>query len=311
MQTIHNNPDLFKIVTPIDIPKLCWYISSHPNWPFIDSICDGLEHRFWPWADADPLNYPLTNNTKQHPTPVLAKATFLHQQHDKEVGKGQLLQGLEGPLQPGMYCMPIFVVPKNKPSKYCLVTHQSFGPYALNSMTPPHECAFPLDNIIWLGDQLLWKHKANPKKGIVLWKSDISEAYHLIPVHPLWQIKQVNIINDVCYIDHCNTFSGRQSGDIFIGVNSCILWAAEHVRDVDNPSTYIDGHPGLNYEGEVELYHGYEIPKWLPRGKARLFAFWNDLGVPHEEEKQEHGPCLDYLGLHIDTVDLTITMPAD
>ncbi|KAJ3567810.1 hypothetical protein NP233_g6124 [Leucocoprinus birnbaumii] len=310
MQTIHNNPDLFKVTTPIDVPKLRRYLSSHPNRPFIDSICDGLEHGFWPWADADPPNYPLTNDAKQRPTPDLAKATFLRQQRDKEVGKGRFSKGFEGPLHPGMYCMPIFAVPKNRPGKYRLVTHQSFGPYSLNSMTPPHERAFPLDSIVRLGDQLLRKHKANPKKGIILWKSDISEAYRMIPVHPLWQIKQVNTIDDVRYIDHCNAFGGRRSGDIFIGVNSSILWAAEHVGGVEDPSAYIDDHPGLNYEGEVELYSGYQVPKWLPRGQARLLSFWDDLGVPHEEEKQEHGPRLDYLGLHIDTVDLTITMPA-
>jgi len=29
-----------------------------------------------------------------------------------------------------------------------------------------------------------------------MWKSDIAEAYWLMPLHPFWQIKQINTIYD-------------------------------------------------------------------------------------------------------------------
>jgi hypothetical protein len=105
--------------------------------------------------------------------------------------------------------MPIFAVPKVEPGDFWLVTHQSFGKYSLNSLTPPHERSFPLDNLVWLGDQLLRAHHAkDPNDHLVLWKSDVAEAYHLLPMHPYWQIKQVNTINGVRYIDQNCAFSG-------------------------------------------------------------------------------------------------------
>ena len=48
MNTIHNNPHLFKIVTPINVLKFESLLESHPNKPFIQSICTSLHEGFWP-----------------------------------------------------------------------------------------------------------------------------------------------------------------------------------------------------------------------------------------------------------------------
>lgn len=68
---------------------------------------------------------------------------------------GRFSAGFSGNILPGMYSMPIFVIPKPEPNTFHLVTHQSFGEFSLNAMTPSHEHAFPMDNLARLGDQLL------------------------------------------------------------------------------------------------------------------------------------------------------------
>ena len=50
---------------------------------------------------------------------------------------------------------------------------------------------YPLDNMTHLGEMLLRKKAIYPNKDLALFKSDVAEAYRLLPMHPLWQIKQV------------------------------------------------------------------------------------------------------------------------
>ena len=50
-KTLREHPHLFKIVTPIRVDIFESYLSSHPNQPFVKSVCKGLRERFWPWAD--------------------------------------------------------------------------------------------------------------------------------------------------------------------------------------------------------------------------------------------------------------------
>lgn len=42
MKTIRENPDLFKIITPINVDQFEELLKSHPNRPFVESICRGL-----------------------------------------------------------------------------------------------------------------------------------------------------------------------------------------------------------------------------------------------------------------------------
>ena len=51
MKTIRENPNLFKIVTPINVDHFENLLESHPNHPFVESVCRGLQEGFWPWVD--------------------------------------------------------------------------------------------------------------------------------------------------------------------------------------------------------------------------------------------------------------------
>jgi len=52
-------------------------------------------------------------------------------------------------------------------------------------------------------------HPANPEvQSLVLWKSDVAAAYHQMPMHPLWQLKQVVNIDGRFSINRCNNLVG-------------------------------------------------------------------------------------------------------
>jgi hypothetical protein len=56
--TLTHFPDLFKVVTPINVKRFSSLLDSHPNCPFVDSVVRGLTDGFWPLADDDPELYP-------------------------------------------------------------------------------------------------------------------------------------------------------------------------------------------------------------------------------------------------------------
>ena len=61
-KTIRENPRLFKIVTPIYVDRFENLLQSHPNQPFVKSMCQGLCEGFWLWANSHIWEYPDTLN---------------------------------------------------------------------------------------------------------------------------------------------------------------------------------------------------------------------------------------------------------
>jgi hypothetical protein len=183
-RTVASHASLFQITTPIHVDLFRELLIDHPNFELVESVCDGLESGFWPWAKIDQPGYPPINDCAQLPINDPAKEAFLREQRDKEIAKGCFSNGFRGNLSPGMYCMPIFAVPKVEPGDFRLVTHQSFGKYSLNSLTPVHEHSFPLNNLVQLGDQLLRAHRLKgPNDRLTLWKSDVADTDYSQCIH--------------------------------------------------------------------------------------------------------------------------------
>lgn len=90
-----------------------------------------------------------------------------------------------------MYSMPIHAVPKEG-GKFRLITNHSMGEFSLNSMIAKEDIAgVTLDNVQDLGDAICEFRHHHPNDLLHIWKADVSEAYRHMPMHPLWQIKQV------------------------------------------------------------------------------------------------------------------------
>ena len=215
-KTIEDHSYLFKIVTPIQVEVFESYLRSHPNPAFVSSVFRGLREGFWPWANTSKPGYPSVNNASRPPPTDEGKANFLRRQHDVEVEKGRFSPPLKHDLLPGMYSMPIYVVPKPNSTDYQLVTDQSHGKHSLNSMIQHNKVTgYPLGNMVHFGEMLMDLEKRGPTRNRIAWKSDIAEAYQILPMHPHWQIKQVNTVDGEHYVDCCNAFGGCASGALF------------------------------------------------------------------------------------------------
>jgi hypothetical protein len=306
--TIKKNPDLFKIVTPIKVDIFERLLTSHPNRAFVDSLCLGFREGFWPWANTLYHDYP-SENDQSRPTPSDEnKAAFLRSQLEIERAKGRFSPPFGQNLLPGMYSMPIFAVPKPNSTDFRLVTDQSHGTYSLNSMIEHDKITgYPLDNLSHLGQMLLDQEKREPNTKRIVWKSDIAEAYRLIPMHPCWQIKQVNTIDGLRYVDRCNAFGGCASGAIFIAFNSAVAWIAKYIRGVKYLGNYVDDSSGVGRADDLLYYQPYG--RNFPADQVRLLTLWDDIGIPHKERKQVWGDSLTIIGIHVDANTLIFTLP--
>ena len=89
LETINDHPDLFAITTPINVDRFESLLSSHPNQPFVWSVCQGLHEGFWPFANTHYGEWPLTWDNSQRTPKTPDEAAFLQEQIDKEAELGR------------------------------------------------------------------------------------------------------------------------------------------------------------------------------------------------------------------------------
>lgn len=168
----------------------------------------------------------------------------------------------------------------------------------------------PLDNMVQLGEILLRAHKKLPPgEHLVLFKSDVSEAYRLLPMHPYWQVKQINTIDGERYVDRNNAFGGKRSGDLFIAFMSLVLWVASYFHKIEDLCSYIDDVFSAMVSGDMDLYEPYGM--MMPSRQVKLLRLWDELGIPHKREKQIWGTELTIIGFRVDAIALTVTLPEE
>ncbi|KAF8809075.1 hypothetical protein BYT27DRAFT_7222633 [Phlegmacium glaucopus] len=283
---ITDNPDLFQIVTPIKIDVFKKLLINHPNQPFIQSVCAGLCEGFWLWADSLHEDLPITHDELRLPSSDLEKASFVHNQC--------------------MYSMPIHAVEKPNSTNLCLVTDHSAGPFSLNHMIDHSKVTgFPLDNLHHLGEILLDIRHSLGNVPLTMWKSDISEAYHL-PVSPYWQIEQIITVDGICHV-HNLAFGSSALPAIFILFNSLVAWIAKYEKFFDYLADYIDDSSGCDLEGDTMFYKPYSIN--LPTHQKQLLDLWDELRIPHKHHKQLSRTPLTIIGISVNPNDMTLTLP--
>lgn len=132
MDTISSHPDLFKIITPINVSRLKALLVNHPNQPFVESVIHGLTHGFWPFAHTHYGTYPTTLDDSGPPPKSIEQADFLRKQIQIESDTCRYSSPFGPDLLPGMYSSPILAVPRKGKLRLC--NHHSHGDFSLNSM---------------------------------------------------------------------------------------------------------------------------------------------------------------------------------
>lgn len=306
LNTIVKRPDLFKIVTPIRVERFATLLQKHPNQSLVLSVCRALRDGFWPWAITNDAHYPETWDYSRREIREEHQRVFLRNQRDEEIKLGQYSQSFGTDLLPGMYSMPIGTAPKPHTDGLRLVNDLSAGEFSLNSMIPRGEASVQLDGIQPLAAAIRAAHRLDPTRPIVVFKSDVSRAYRLMPMHPLWQIRQIVTIDGQRHVDRCNCFGGRSSGRIWVTFMSLVLWIAQEVLNIKDLFVYIDDVFSWQYAEQLEWYDPYGTH--FPSKQTQLLRLWDELGIPHKLSKQLFGSELTIIGFHFNLHDMKITM---
>ncbi|KAF8223453.1 hypothetical protein L208DRAFT_1062999, partial [Tricholoma matsutake] len=202
LSTLHSHPHLFHITIPINIEHFGTLLVSHPNRALVKSPCHGLKEGFWPWAvmvnSAAPV---IINNAVSQKIKNLQHLKFVQEQRDVEMVLRCFSQPFDT-LLPGMTIVPLWVVPKLHSDKLRLVVDQSAGDFSPNSFISQEDAQVHLDSLHVLGSTLIRVCEQYGNVPLILFKTDVSQAYRGLPVHPLWQLHQVVTINDKHHVDN-------------------------------------------------------------------------------------------------------------
>jgi hypothetical protein len=311
LDTISNNPNLFKIITPINISRFKELLANHPHQLFVDSVIHGLTYGFWPYAHTHYGSYPTTHDDSGSPPKTLEQADFLRKQIQTEFEANRYSAPFGPELLPGMYSTPILAVPKKPGSdKLRLCNHQSYGEFSLNSMIKRDDIAgVVLDGIRELGESLRLYRRQHGNVRLVVFKSDMKAAYRQMPLHFLWQIKQIITFGDHRRVDRSACFGNRGSQIIFMAFMGLVTWIAIYVLSIAHLKDYVDDAFSFEREGELTFYPPHNTS--YPTKQTRLLRLWDELGIPHDKEKQEFGPVLRIIGFEVDPNAMTVSMDID
>ncbi|KAI9063515.1 DNA/RNA polymerase, partial [Trametes sanguinea] len=306
--TILSHSHLFRIVTPVKVDALEALLSSHPNRALVDSVCRGFREGFWPFAD--PISSGFPQSWEEPAVPLDEQAElFATKYAEDEEAAGRYSPPFSGDLCPGMFSMPVHAVPKPHSDKLRFINNHSAGSYSLNSMINKRSVGMRPDNVQDLAHNLLCFRRSHGDVTLQLFKSDVANAYRILPMHPLWQLKQVVTINGVRRIDRCCCFGNRGSPDLFCTVMSLVLWIAINIRNIPALLAYMDDNFSFEPSPTLIAYNGYGAPVYLPESQARLLSLWDDIGIPHAHPKQLFGETLTITGFSVDSRHMSITLP--
>ncbi|THH04752.1 hypothetical protein EW145_g5293 [Phellinidium pouzarii] len=300
---VQKHPELFKIVTPIKVDVFEGLLASHPNKPLVKSVCRGFREGFWPFAQI-PYDLTVDQSWRQRPREHGLRLEFLKSQIAKEVETGRFSVSFGKKLYSGMACMPMHV---GGSKKFRLINNHSSGDYSLNSLIPENVRSVRADDICALVRVL--RARCLTKKNVLLFKSDVAQAFRIIPMSPYWQALQVVRVNDKYYVDRCNTFGNAASQRLFCEFFSLVLWIAENLWGVSDILSYVDDNFSWELTSRKKYYARYG--RYLPEKQVRLLELWDILGIPHESKKQVSGTILNIIGYKVDLRRMRISIPEE
>ncbi|PBK82663.1 hypothetical protein ARMGADRAFT_1048603 [Armillaria gallica] len=274
---------------PIKIDVFEKNLATHPNQAFVQSIITTLKEGFWPWADTHHNeDYLLTWDNGRMSLQSEMEQKFICRYRDEEVTVRHFSQLFGPDLLLGMYSTPVHAVPKPHTEDFRMVSNMSAGIYAPNCMIHHSDIAgLHLDGLHMLFSAIL----SNTQKTLVVFKSDVSKAYRLCPMHPLWQLKQVvttgyltsqkaagEVEVLVRTINCNNNFSECGSGHVWYSINGLITWIAINIEGIEDLGCYVDDNFGFDEWNDLDFYEPYD--KFYPCKQTKLLRL---------KPKQLHG----------------------
>ena len=146
--------------------------------------------------------------------------------------------------------------------------------------------------------------RAHPNQDLVTWKSDVSSAFLNLPAHPIYQLRQVVDVEGIWHLIHRLVFGNRASPRCWCSVSGLMCWITIKKFDIEDLHDFMDDFFSWGIGSNLVLYKGISSPCL----QARLLMFWDAIGCPWKEMKQEFGKELKIIGFYVNINQGTLTL---
>ena len=277
--------------TPIKVDKLQFYLEGYPA-RSKQYLLDGFSFGF----SIDHVG-PRQNFSSKNLISAITNPTAVDAKLDKEIDLGRIVGPFDTRPFSVFHISPLGLIPKKLPGEFPLIHHLSFPEgHAINSHIPKFASSVHYANI---DDAIRLVRRSG--RGCALAKTDIKNAFRLIPISP----SDYNLLGicwrDKFYVDRNLAMGLSSSCKIFECFSSAVEWIARFK---------------LNIAGILHLLDDFLIvSKSLSSCESNLRAFLqtrDDIGVPMAPEKTV-GPSfvLSFAGIELDTIKMEARLPED
>jgi hypothetical protein len=290
---LHANRDSIKVETPFNVDRLERMLVDHPNQPLVQSVLKGFREGFWPLDDGEwgVEIEEITDNYSSEPADLDAIRAF----RDRELKAERWSPALDSTELPlGTKMSPMFVIWQNEKPR--IITDHSGSGSGLNDGIRREEAKVRYDDMRSFGQCLHDARLSNPGVPPVLFKDDVATAFLNLPAHPIWQLRQVVMVDGRLYIVRRLVFGNRASPRIWCAVSGLLCWLAIRKLNIVGLHVYMDDFFGWARADDLILFRG----QLRPRPQVLLLIFWEAIRCPFEDKKQEHGSPLKIIGFWVD-----------
>lgn len=239
---------------------------------------------------------------KFHTSPNLQSASQFPNIVDQKLAKEIAQNRIAGPFRespyPNLQISPIGVIPKKEEGQFRLIHHLSY-PFgsSINDFIPEEIKQVHYASI---DDAISIILALGPKCALA--KTDVSNAFRIIPIHPddheLLGIKWKGNF----YFDRCLPMGCSSSCAIFEMFSSALQWMAQTKCNIKHMVHVLDDFLIITPSDFA-----------LCNQSLKMFIqLCNTLGVPIKDEKTEYAnTTMTFLGIELDTIAMEARLPSD
>ena len=281
------------VVSPIKVDVLEKFLKDYPCSGTRHFLLNGFRHGFdigfrgnFIEENARPRNLLSARNNVRQVSEAIAK----------ELSRGHTSGPFPSPPFPQTHCSPIGSAPKPDGSVRLILDLSSPRGDSVNEGISQEEfkCTYSkFDDAVRIVLEL--------GRGVYLGKIDIKHAFRICPVSPeQWPLLCFEWLGQF-FTDTRLPFGSRSSPFIFNTFAIALAWIVVNVGGVAHLIHYLD-----------DFFLANVTAQGCQRDIDTFLSFCSALGVPIAPDKLM-GPCtcLTYLGIEIDTANMTIRLPSD
>ncbi len=279
------------ITTPLNLEAWSQCLVDHPDKSFVIYILHGIACGFRVGFEPQSKLRPRKRNMKsasQNPGVVEA---YLRE----EIGQNRVVPVMPEEERPVVHTSPFGVIPKKRNSaKWRLIVDLSAPENAsVNDGIDRSLCSLAYVSVDTVAEAVL-----ELGRGTEMAKMDIKQAYRMVPVYPddrpllgmSWQ--------GTTFLDTALPFGLRSAPKVFNALADALQWVVQD-RGVFPLFHYLDDYITLGPPGTGKCGANLQL----------LLDTCGELGVPIAQEKCEGPtPCLEFLGIVIDTLAMEVRL---